>query len=546
MGQKFDNFIKKKFDEREFEFKEEYWAGAEAMIEAQDSKRDRKSWLGLLLLLLFFVGAGSWFFYPNSAKKIAINSKENTTINKELEANKNNQSPSKDLTINHQNSISQTTTNSILTDEKLTSNNDGNEKLKPTLGNETNLNSNNTFELTNQKGQSSNKSSTQKNNQPNKYTTSTIKNKTEDIEQTVPKTKERNSPLQQAGTIYNNLDNGNVIDGVFVEKEEDKITQFDGNLSEENQKNKINTQISDVPFEAVSTKKTEQIDEKKTSVLKEEKSILDPISMIIFRLDESDSKMKMDDIYRKEEAERIASEKANVKKAVFKDGGRKGFGLGLALNASPISMTQSIGDSLISTDREYTGYQFGIGLTVNYRFNKLLSCHGDLLYKFQKGNLAYTKLQEVKTYSFGSTSKTDIFKTSEIHTIDVPLYIQLHVKKHLFDIGMVNHFLMGIKGGVSRPYVESSDLSRVSFEIPEETFIVREGYKKYYPSILLGYQYAIGKRLTVGLRADFNPGSILDDQYDLPNAFSVDELPFNQRNLSKLQFSFTANYYFIK
>jgi cytoskeletal protein RodZ len=62
-----DDLMRQKFDSDEpgerFEFKEEYWEQAEALLKLEDEQRKRRSWalLGLLLLLLFLVLAGWWY-----------------------------------------------------------------------------------------------------------------------------------------------------------------------------------------------------------------------------------------------------------------------------------------------------------------------------------------------------------------------------------------------------------------------------------------------------------------------------------------------------
>ncbi|MCC7467046.1 MAG: PorT family protein, partial [Saprospiraceae bacterium] len=77
-----DDLMRQKFDSDEpgerFEFKEEYWEQAEALLKLEDERRKRRGWalLGLLLLLLSLMLAGWWFLGRADGGQTQIQEKE--------------------------------------------------------------------------------------------------------------------------------------------------------------------------------------------------------------------------------------------------------------------------------------------------------------------------------------------------------------------------------------------------------------------------------------------------------------------------------------
>ena len=77
-----DDLMRQKFDSDEpgerFEFREEYWEQAEALLKLEDERRRRRGWalLGLLLLLLSLMLAGWWFLSRTDGGQTQIHEKD--------------------------------------------------------------------------------------------------------------------------------------------------------------------------------------------------------------------------------------------------------------------------------------------------------------------------------------------------------------------------------------------------------------------------------------------------------------------------------------
>ena len=71
MSHNFDDFIKGKFEQREFEFKDEYWDNALDLIRIDEKKQFRKrvAFYTLGAVLLLTIGLSSYFLGLNAADK---------------------------------------------------------------------------------------------------------------------------------------------------------------------------------------------------------------------------------------------------------------------------------------------------------------------------------------------------------------------------------------------------------------------------------------------------------------------------------------------
>ncbi|MBI1227646.1 MAG: outer membrane beta-barrel protein [Bacteroidetes bacterium] len=76
MENNLDKYFKDNLHDRKFEMKEEYWLGAEKLLDAQDKRRKRRVvfwWFGGGLGALILVGFSFWIFSETNGKKTAYN-----------------------------------------------------------------------------------------------------------------------------------------------------------------------------------------------------------------------------------------------------------------------------------------------------------------------------------------------------------------------------------------------------------------------------------------------------------------------------------------
>jgi len=465
MENNFDKIFKDKLEHRQFEMKPEYWAGAEALIEADEKSggwRKFMLWFGVALV----AGLSVFFIWKNDNSN-AIVEKETTTnttlenvITPRLENEKNKIGISKD-------NISEVR---IAEQNSSTGKNNSANILAPTFS-EYKKTEKNATDLKNTKqlngGQNNfskiipSKSSA--NNLVGSYNSS-------EVEHGISNSNNNNTPtFMLNGGNQSNQSEENTAGIVAQKDNEEKL-------------------IPIVPKEISSIKDAK--------FLKEEGIVVQPIAST------STIPLPFLEMFL---ANNKKVEQLDLEPVCPFTPRRDDFVFGIFGGA--------VGYPLIENNSEtpFIGFKTGFLIERNFEIGKANMAMGaELTYHYRSGNFVATKQNEVERYSFGRSVAQSKLTPENLHYLELPLYLKYQKLRMTFETGASFNYLLGVRGKVTE-----ANGSVQSGLVPSL------GFKRNYVNVLLGFHYRISDNLHFGVRADYTPGGILDSKAELPDGITV-------------------------
>lgn len=153
------------------------------------------------------------------------------------------------------------------------------------------------------------------------------------------------------------------------------------------------------------------------------------------------------------------------------------------------------------------GIGFTAGLTAKYQITPKWGIALDGLYHVRKHQFANVAASQQVDYSFGRVEETYLLTPSAIHSFEAPLYVAYNfAKKHEAELGLAPTFLYGVKGDL---YADN--------EVSNSAWVATDAYRKMHLNLLLGYNYNITNNLSLGIRARYTLGGIINKDFVYPS-----------------------------
>ena len=474
MENNFDKIFKDKLEHRQFEMKPEYWAGAEALIEADEKSggwRKFMLWFGVALV----AGLSVFFIWKNDRSNPIVE-KETTTnttfgnvVAPQLENDKSEFEISKSK-VSEGNS----------SDEKNENFNSAN-VLASTLSENKNVEKN-TTDLKNAK-------------QLNGGSNSNVFSKT------IPSESSANNLAgnDDLGEIKNGNGNGNgnSNSNSNIHNNAPTFIANGGNQSKQSEENTatiLGKQENEEKLIPIIKKETPSIKNKK--VKKEEEIIVQPIASTSTIL------LPFLEMFL---ANNKKVEQLDLEPVCPFTPRRDDFVFGIFGGA--------VGYPLIENNSEtpFIGFKTGFLIERNFEIGKANMAMGaELTYHYRSGNFVATKQNEVERYSFGRSVAQSKLTPENLHYLELPLYLKYQKLRMTFETGASFNYLLGVRGKVTE-----ANGSVQSGLVPSL------GFKRNHVNVLLGFHYRISDNLHFGVRADYTTGGILDSKAELPDGITV-------------------------
>ncbi len=469
-----DNLFNQKLNQREFQFNEEHWMGAMAMIEEQEKKKKRRFLLWLLLgtfalisMGIMTVGYYSWNNTTKTAKK------DTTEIVASSESNNNS-------------SISSTPEEKSIQDNSL---NTVNNQSITDLHYEANTSS----ETVNSSSQPTQKPSVSKNNTTSSSAAYSSSNTpTQAIAQTIVE--------PTLNTNENSITVNDIIHPIT-----DSLIKNSGEPSME---------ASPKPtFETVQPLQP-------TNSLSIAWQLIPKTSSVVTLEELLDKVMKP-------ESPKFPEDDNN-------GGDMQGWSLGVSGSVLRYS------SPLAARNFGYAG-----GLTSKFRLTKqsplFLGLNAN--YNVRQHYFSNLALSRQISYSFGKEEAIFSLRPTAIHTFELPIWLELgfgkqqnfdftannRFRRHALMVGVVPAYLYGVQGEVLDPEGINT----------QQGWIETDAYKNVQLHSLIGYNFYLLERVSIGLRARYTIGTIVNPDFTYPAGVEV-ESP------KKLHFELNASYYFVR
>ena len=169
------------------------------------------------------------------------------------------------------------------------------------------------------------------------------------------------------------------------------------------------------------------------------------------------------------------------------------------------------------------------GLTFKYKLKSQLSLNADLVYHYRPGDYTPTSVVSNVNYGFGRSGEVRELQANNLHYLELPIYAQYQINKHHLEAGVAPSYLLGAKGEIN----QYMDLDNPTLAAPQpvtlsEGWLEDESFKQWNANLMLGYQYGLTDRFTLGLRANYTLGGITNNiKLDNINSVKQPKLYFN-------------------
>ena len=155
----------------------------------------------------------------------------------------------------------------------------------------------------------------------------------------------------------------------------------------------------------------------------------------------------------------------------------------------------------------FTGAQ--AGLTLKYKLKSQLSLNADLLYHYRPGEFSFfTRGTDISFQGFGSLKEEFLSKASHLNYFEIPVYLQYQLGRHHIEAGVGASYLAAVRGEVGKKVDLDNPNMPVQYERTSQGWIDDYGYKSLNAQLMLGYQFGLTDRVTIGLRANYTVGGI--------------------------------------
>lgn len=476
MGHQFDDFLKNKLEQREFEFKDAYWADALELIEA-DEKDNRWGFLYWLLLGLLLLAGGTFAFYQwdNQASLASIDQQQtewDTPNNRVIAQNTpTNTSPTKTTDTPATN---RTTNSAVDTQTPI-----NNKK------NETQTNIENKVSAT-----------TKAERQP-PHTEPEPNFETQLPTSTAPSTRKTESETERTSTASSTLVTD---DATHVRSNPEPVTEIPSKLA-----NEATHKPSPTKNTVHQSQPTKPLD-------------------ITNNLLENEPKLTQQHI------DQLWKGDSSIPETEWTP------------NTNPFSFGARASSLLYLSLGGQIGYTFG--LTGKYQITPTLAIGTDLLYHIRRHDFNSLDYSTIVEYSFGRTEYREWLAPSALHSIEMPIYAEIgfgqkhkrtnadfsapkRYNKHSIELGIAPIVLYGAKGVL---------VDKDTDTILEKGWIQTEAYRSFYANGILGYNYNLQDYFSLGIRARYAFGGIIDQSFDFPTGVTISQ-PDN------LYFDINAKFY---
>ncbi len=173
------------------------------------------------------------------------------------------------------------------------------------------------------------------------------------------------------------------------------------------------------------------------------------------------------------------------------------------------------------------------GLTSKHRFHPQWALGVDVLYHLRRHQFNDLNRSFQVAYAFGRIDQSVQLRPSAIHSFEFPIYIEYgfgskqkepfdfttreRYNKHSIELGLAPVFLYGVQGTLVNVIDAGEE------QVLEQGWIRTEAYRKLYANALLGYNHYVKDYFSLGIRARYAIGGIVDPSFEFFDESTVSQ-----------------------
>ena len=159
------------------------------------------------------------------------------------------------------------------------------------------------------------------------------------------------------------------------------------------------------------------------------------------------------------------------------------------------------------------------GLFVQYKLSPSWSLTGGANWRFLAGDWADDTLPTMSKqlkYSFGYKEDTWELETRGLHSIEIPLGLRWQRGKMAAEAGFSPGFLLGVQGRLINRHSESLQEDTATIG-NSKVWLDKTPYYQFIPALFLGAEWKATRKIGLALRGTYRPGKIGDNPTDAPS-----------------------------
>jgi hypothetical protein len=159
--------------------------------------------------------------------------------------------------------------------------------------------------------------------------------------------------------------------------------------------------------------------------------------------------------------------------------------------------------------KKFIGYTFGVNYARNLK--KAWAFEAGIHYRLRQGTFTRSQSTEKTTYAFSRSVEQFFSLPEQIHSLEIPLSVTFIKNRHNASIGLNYAYLLGVKGSLNRQGYGEGFSSNQLAEVIEKGWVDASTFKQNHYDLFAAYYFSANTNLSVGVKAHYTIGSILQD-----------------------------------
>jgi hypothetical protein len=137
---------------------------------------------------------------------------------------------------------------------------------------------------------------------------------------------------------------------------------------------------------------------------------------------------------------------------------------------------------------------------------------------FRRGNFAPSIVSTQLNYDFGPRSDAYILRPQALFSLQVPVLFGIESGRHMVSAGVKLGFLIGVRGtseyaNYTHAFESPTGKESYSYDVVDEGWIESTGFKKFALAYALKYQYRLSSRIMVGASLQYLPSDWIANDF---------------------------------
>ena len=175
---------------------------------------------------------------------------------------------------------------------------------------------------------------------------------------------------------------------------------------------------------------------------------------------------------------------------------------------------------------KFLGFNAGIGY--QQALGKMAFLDMALSGSFRRGNFAPSIVSTQLNYDFGPRSDAYILRPEALFSLQIPVLLGIESGKHMVSAGVKLGFLIGVRGtseyaNYTHAFESPTGQASYAYDVVDEGWIESSGFKKFALAYALKYQYRMNSRIIIGASLQYLPSDWIANDFGKYYDFTSNE-----------------------